>query len=102
MKVYNKLVRDKIPSIIEQNGSDYIYITLTDQDYADELDKKLQEELQEYYSSKSIEELADLVEVVYAILKHREVSINDFETIRLNKCQQRGAFNNKYFLISTD
>ena len=56
------------------------------------------EELQEYLESQSIEELADLVEVVYAILDHRKVSLEEFELIRGLKVNEKGAFKSKLLL----
>ncbi|OLN27217.1 hypothetical protein DSOL_4642 [Desulfosporosinus metallidurans] len=56
------------------------------------------EELQEYLDSQSVEELADLVEVVYAILEHKEVSLQEFEDIRKQKVLKRGAFQEKLLL----
>ncbi|HZK83860.1 MAG TPA: hypothetical protein VFC58_04115 [Desulfosporosinus sp.] len=56
------------------------------------------EELQEYLESVSIEELADLVEVVYAILEHKDVSLQEFEVIRKQKVSDRGAFKEKLLL----
>ena len=62
------------------------------------LNQKLTEELQEYLDSNDVEELADLVEVVYAILDQRNISIKDFESIRLNKVLVRGAFKEQLLL----
>ena len=66
--IYNKLVRDNIPNIVAKSGKRCKYQILSHAEYLFALDKKLQEELEEYQDSRSIEELADLVEVVYAIL----------------------------------
>ena len=56
------------------------------------------EELQEYLDSESVEELADLVEVVYAILDDKKISLQEFELIRKQKVQERGAFQKKLLL----
>ena len=98
IKVYNKLIRDKIPQIIEDSGKKAIIEKVTDQEYLDLLNAKLGEELQEYLDSQSVEELADLVEVVYAILEHKEVSQQEFEDIRKQKVEERGAFRDKLLL----
>lgn len=66
--------------------------------YLSELDRKLAEELAEYQASGSVEELADLVEVVYALVKARGHSLEQFETLRLAKVRERGAFENRLFL----
>ncbi len=98
---YNKLVRDKIPQIIEKSGKIAVVETLDNEEYKRLLDVKLNEELQEYLSDDSddsIEELADLVEVVYAILKYKGIDIDEFEAIRLKKAAERGAFEKRLFL----
>lgn len=102
MKIYNKLVRDKIPSIIKSKGESCNIRILDDEEYLDELNIKLQEEMREYLESGDIEELADLEEVLRAILDVKNVSYNNFETIRQGKVEKRGAFKDKIFLIDTD
>ena len=101
MKTYNKLVRDKIPEIIENNGEVPKTRILSDEEYLIELNKKLQEEIQEYLASYDIEELADLEEVLLAILDAKNLSHEEFENIRTRKVEKRGAFKNKIFLEST-
>ena len=98
MTVYNKLIRDKIPEIIEESGRQLKVEVLTDKDYLVELNKKLQEELNEYFEDQSVNELADIVEVVYAILKYKEVPLHKFEEIRKSKAEKRGSFDKKLFL----
>jgi len=98
IKVYNKLIRDKIPQIIEDNGKKAIIEKVSGQEYLDLLNAKLEKELQEYLDSQSIEELADLVEVVYAILDCKGVSQQEFEDIRKQKVEERGAFRDKLLL----
>lgn len=98
MKVYNKLVRDKIPQIMKKNGADPVIKILDDEEYLDELNKKLLEELNEYLESSNIEELADLEEVLLAILKYKNISPEEFTELRLSKVNKRGAFNNKIYL----
>ena len=103
MKIYNKLVRDKIPEIIKSNGANDVKTKiLSDEEYLVALNTKLQEELNEYLSSGEIEELADLEEVLRAILDAKQTSYSDFEQIRQNKANKRGAFKNKIFLESVD
>lgn len=95
---YNKLIRDKIPQIIEESGKIAVVETLENEEYKRLLDCKLSEELQEYLSDDSAEELADLVEVVYAILKFKGIDIDEFEGIRLKKAAERGAFEKRLLL----
>lgn len=103
MKTYNKLVRDKIPEIIKNNGANAVNTKiLNDEEYLKALNTKLVEELNEYLSSGEIEELADLEEVLRAILDAKSTSYSDFEEIRINKVNKRGAFKNKIFLESVD
>ena len=102
MKVYNKLVRDKIPEIIENNNEICKTRILSDEEYLFELNEKIQEELQEYLESGDIEELADLEEVLRAILSAKGCSYDNFEAIRMSKVEKRGAFNKKIFLESTN
>ena len=96
--IYNKLVRDSIPEIIEKSGKKAVIEILDDINYKQLLDDKLGEELQEYLDSNSVEELADLVEVIYAILLYKGVSIQDFEDLRLKKAEARGAFEKRLLL----
>ena len=71
MQIYHKLVRDRIPEIIESDGKTCVCETLYDKDYISLPDHKLNEELAEYQESKSLEELADLLEVMQAVVKAR-------------------------------
>ena len=101
MKIYNKLVRDKIPEIIAaDNGKKCTTRIMDDKEYLNALNKKMQEELNEYLESENVEELADLEEVLRAILDVKKVSYNEFEKIRNAKIEKRGAFKKKIFLES--
>lgn len=95
---YNKLVRDRIPEIIEKSGKRSIVEVLGSEVYKKYLDEKLGEELQEYLEADSVDELADLVEVVFAILKYKGIDMNDFEDLRKNKAVERGAFDKRLLL----
>lgn len=98
MKVYNKLVRDKITDIIEADGRIAKYRILDNNEYRQELNSKLQEEVKEYLDDNNVEELADIVEVVYGILNSMDVTIDEFEKIRIKKQEEKGAFNKKIYL----
>lgn len=95
---YNKLIRDKIPEIIEANGKKAVVEVLDDENVLKYLDIKLGEELKEYQESGSVEELADLVEVVYALLDCKGVSLEEFEKIRVDKAEKRGGFKKRLLL----
>lgn len=96
---YKKLVRDGIPRIIEDDGLRPIIRRLTDDEYESELYKKLAEETAEVAESDgSLEELADVMEVVRAICKAKGYRIQDVEDARTRKHQKRGGFDEKVFL----
>ena len=96
---YGKLVRDKIPEIIKENeGKSARVKILKDAEYLNELNLKIQEELAEYIESGEIEELADLEEVLRAILEVKGISYEEFERIRLSKVEKRGAFKDRIYL----
>ncbi len=98
MKVHNKLVRDKIPDIIKADGRVAFFRTLSDEEYISELDRKLVEECKEYCEDKSIEELADILEVIYAIAEVKGCSPAELEELRNIKGDKRGGFKEKIFL----
>lgn len=95
---YHKLVRDRIPEIIEAQGKICLCETLDDEEYLRMLDEKLSEELAEYQADKSLEELADLLEVIRAVAAARGSSIEAVEDIRRQKAAKRGAFEKKLLL----
>ena len=97
-KAYHKLVRDRIPEIIEADGKLCVCETLTDEDYIHLLDQKLNGELAEYQESKSLEELADLLEVVQAVVKARGWTLEELEKVRADKATKRGGFEKKILL----
>lgn len=99
-KIYNKLVRDRIPEIIEASGKTCETEILSDEEYLKMLDMKLDEELAEYNQEKNIEELADLLEVLYAAAKARGYSIEELEQVRIEKQKARGGFDKKILLKS--
>ena len=96
--IYNKLVRDKIPQIIFDSGKIPVCNTLSDEDYEKCLQDKLYEEIAEYKESKNAEELADILEVIYALGQVHCVSPAELEKIRIEKAASRGAFHQKIFL----
>lgn len=95
---YDKLIRDKIPQIIKDQGKREVIEVLDAVNYKRYLDLKLDEELKEYFEADNVEELADLVEVIYAILDYKGVSPENFEKIRTSKVQKRGAFKKRLLL----
>ena len=98
MPSYQKLVRDRIPEIIEAAGKRPITHILAADEYLSELDRKLNEECAEYQESKSLEELADMLEVMFAIAEARGYSLTDLEQMRAAKAAERGAFQKHIYL----
>lgn len=95
---YNKLVRDRIPEIIEASGKNCVTEILSDEDYLCMIDAKLDEELAEYHKDQNIEELADLIEVIYAATKARGHTLEQLEAARAEKAAKRGIFQKKLLL----
>ena len=98
IKEYYKLVRDLIPDIIEESGKKCLTEVLSDEEYLRMLDVKLDEELSEYHKDQNIEELADILEVLYAATKARGYSVEQLEAVRAEKAAKRGSFNKKILL----
>lgn len=89
---YDKLIRDKIPEIIEASGKKCITEEMDTDTYIQYLDRKLNEELAEYQADKSLAELADLLEVMYAIAVARGYTVEELEKVRKEKLEKRGGF----------
>ena len=99
--MYDKLVRDNIPDIIRKNDEEPIIEVLDNERYKEELERKLQEECMEVVNSKGndrIEELADLLEVMYSLVELEDKTIEDVEKVRIEKKLKRGGFSNKIYL----
>ena len=98
VKKYNKLVRDRIPEIIESSGKTCVTEILSDEEYLRMVDAKLDEELAEYHKDQNIEELADLMEVIQACAVARGYTLEQLEQVRAEKAAKRGGFENKILL----
>ena len=96
---YHKLVRDRIPEIIEKAGKKCRTAVLSDGEYLAMLDEKLNEELTEYQESKSLKELADLLEVMHAAAAAHGSSFEQVESIRREKAEKRGGFTERILLL---
>lgn len=96
--LHNKLVRDKIPDIILETGAKCAYRKLSDEEFLEALNAKLNEEVAEYQESGSVEELADILEVVYAIAYQKGYSIPMMEDLKKRKAVERGRFHKKIML----
>ncbi len=95
---YNKLVRDRIPEIIQSSGKKCSTVTLSDEEYLKLIDAKLDEELAEYHKDQNIEELADLLEVIHAAALARGYTLEELEQVRAEKAAKRGGFEKRILL----
>lgn len=100
--IYNKLVRDNIPAIIEAQGETPHFRTLSDEEYQLSLEQKLDEEVGEYHRDKTAEELADILEVVYALAATAGCSREQLMDVYQKKHDTRGGFGKRIFLISKE
>lgn len=98
MKDYNKLVRDKIPEIIAAKGERAETHIADDAEFLAKAKEKLGEEIAEFLESGNPEELADLLEVTYAIAAALGVSEEELSKIRQEKRDKRGGFDKKIIL----
>lgn len=102
MVIYNKAIRDKIPEIIEESGKNCNVKKLTDSEFLAQLEKKLVEELSEYQESKNVDELADILEVIYRISELKGITSDELDAIKNEKAKKRGKFDDNLFLVDTD
>ncbi|MBW8347900.1 nucleoside triphosphate pyrophosphohydrolase [Bacillus sp. IITD106] len=106
MPIYNKLVRDRIPEIIEATGKSLMTRILDESEYHSELRKKMNEELKEYEATDNnedaLEELADLLELIHAATAIHGSNFNQLEAIRQKKAEKRGGFDERIFLIEVE
>ncbi len=98
MKVHNKLVRDRIPEIIEASGKICATHILSDEEHIQALETKLNEEVAEYLADKNLEEMADILEVLQAICIAKGYTLEELEAMRAKKANERGGFTEKIFL----
>ncbi len=99
--VYNKLVRDKIPEIIEKEGKyPEISIIEDEKEYQKALAEKIIEEGKEYQKSKDVQELADILEIIEALLTLHKVSLDELYVIKNQKNKERGTFTKRIKLHS--
>lgn len=99
---YNKLVRDKIPWIIENQGERVNIRILEKEEYALALERKLDEEVREYHEAQNVEELADILEVVLALAENLGSSREALMEVYREKHEKRGGFRDRIFLISKE
>jgi predicted house-cleaning noncanonical NTP pyrophosphatase (MazG superfamily)/uncharacterized cupin superfamily protein len=95
-----KVVRDRIPEIIGLSGSECVVNELSDLSFLTGLEKKLKEEIDEYLESRELEELADLLEIIYRIAELSGSSKDELEASRLRKREEKGGFEKNLILLS--
>lgn len=98
MPSYKKLVRDKIPEIIRKNGKEPVTRILDEKEYLHELVKKLKEEVAEFEEDHSVEELADIKEVLIAIREALGIRAGELEDVRRKKADTNGRFKKQIYL----
>lgn len=97
--IYNKLVRDKIPEVIKSKGEKCTYHVASDDEYWLKLKEKLKEEFDEFcLGGNEDEELADILEIIYAICDYKKIDLDKLELIRKEKMEKRGSFKNRIIL----
>ncbi|WP_391204688.1 phosphoribosyl-ATP pyrophosphohydrolase [Psychrobacillus sp. L4] len=106
MPIYNKLVRDLIPQVIEKTGSKFSTRILDPSEHLTEIKNKLFEEVKEFAETNSrkdaLEELADILELIHAALPIHEATYEELEKIRIAKKEKRGGFVEGIFLIEVE
>ena len=100
--IYNKLVRDQIPAIIEANGQKPVTRILDEEEYMAALEQKLDEEVQEFHRDQNLEELADILEVIYALTEAKGHSVAELAEACDRKRNARGGFRDRIFLVSNE
>ena len=101
-KIYNRLVRDKIPEIIKSDGKTVKTHVLNNANYLEELIKKLKEEVDEFNADRNVEELADIQEVLLAIAEALNIPPSELAHVMAEKAVKRGAFKKRIYLESVD
>lgn len=99
---YKKLVRDKIPEIIRSKGQKPVTRILDDKEYVEELVKKLREEVDEFAENHSVEELADIKEVIIAIRETLGIHAGELEDVRRAKADKSGRFKKQIYLENVE
>ena len=99
---YNKLVRDKISEIIKQEGKTPIIRIADEEEYVLKLREKLHEEADEVAESHEVEELVDIMEVIYALAEQKGISYEELEKIRQRKANKKGRFAKRIILEEVD
>lgn len=102
IKIYRKLVRDRIPAIIKADGMHPVMRKLTEKKFKEEVLKKIIEEAEEIHKANShkelIKEFADLHEIVATAMSAHRISSKEVQKIRAKRHKERGGFKKRVFL----
>ncbi len=102
MPIYNKLVRDNIPEIIEASGKSCTTRTLSQNELLEALKKKLNEECQEFDECENLEELADICEVLMALVAAVGSDKAKLESVMAAKRLKNGGFEKGIYLVEVN
>lgn len=97
---YNKAIRDNVPEIIRSSGSKALITNMEDIEYLSVLESKLLEEYNEYLEEHNIDELVDMLEIIYRIAELKGCSKTKLEKMRLEKRTEIGGFESNLYLKS--
>lgn len=102
---YGKLVRDKIPQIIEADGSNPEIRILDKVEKEKELRRKIVEEANELANAKDVgevrKEAEDVLEVLYSIIDNNGMTLDEVEEVRRDRAESRGGFSQGIYLERT-
>lgn len=99
---HNKLVRDNIPDIIHDQGKGVSFRVLSEAEFKEYLERKLDEEVSEFHENPTLEELADITEVLYALAESHGYSVFDLGRMRRRKLFEKGGFIKRICLLEVE
>ena len=96
---YNKLIRDYIPAILNTKQLKVTSYICDEKEYEQRLRDKLQEEVNEFLQDDTVEELTDILEVVYTLARTKGITKNELELLRHEKALEHGGFKKRIVLL---